>query len=356
MVNRVLVINPGSTSTKIAVYDEATLVFEETLRHSSETLGQYNSIIEQYEFRKEAVIEAVKQKDVPMESLTAIVGRGGFLKPLKGGTYRLDEKLLEALKQGAIDRGHASNLAGMIAYELGGKLGVPGFIVDPPCVDEMDEIAKVTGIKSIKRTSLFHALNQKAVARIAAEEMNKKYDECNFIVAHIGGGISVGAHKQGSVVDVNNALDGDGPFSPERAGAVPNGDLIELCFSGQYTKAEIKKQLVGKGGLVGHLNMNDLRDVEKLVAEGNEEATLVYEAMAYQIAKDIGGAAAVLSGKIDGIIITGGIAYSKQFVGLIENRIGFLGNVIVHPGEDELNALAQGGIRVLKGLEELKVY
>ena len=356
MKNRVLVINPGSTSTKIAVYDDNDVLFEESLRHKNETLANYKSVIEQYEFRKTAVIEAMDKQGICLESLTAIVGRGGFLKPLKGGTYRLEEKLFLDLKDGAIRKNHASNLAGMIAYELGNQLGIPGFIVDPPCVDEMMDIAKVTGLHSIERVSLFHALNQKAVGRIVAEKKGKDYFDCNFIVAHIGGGISVGAHLKGSVIDVNNALDGDGPLSPERAGAIPNCDLINLCFSGEYTKSEVKKKLVGKGGLVSHLNMNDLRDVEQLIKDGNKDADLVYEAMAYQISKEIGAAAAVLEGNIDGIIITGGIAYSKNFVSLIKRRVSFLGDVVVIPGEDELNALVQGGLRVLNGIEEAMIY
>ncbi len=356
MKNRVLVINPGSTSTKIAIYDDNDILFEESLRHKNETLANYKSIIEQYEFRKNAVIEAVDKQGISLESLTAIVGRGGFLKPLRGGTYRLEEKLFLDLKEGAIQKNHASNLAGMIAYDLGNQLEIPGFIVDPPSVDEMMEIAKVTGIQSIERVSMFHALNQKAVGRIVADQKGKDYFDCNFIVAHIGGGISVGTHLKGNVIDVNNALDGDGPFSPERAGAIPNCDLINLCFSGQYTKSEVKKQLVGKGGLVSHLNMNDLRDVEQLIKDGDKEAKLVYEAMAYQISKEIGASAAILEGDIDGIIITGGIAYSQNFVSLIKRRVSFLGDVIVIPGEDELNALVQGGLRVLNGTEEAMIY
>jgi len=356
MKNRVLVINPGSTSTKLAIYDDEKLLFEESLRHKNEVLSQYKTVVDQYEFRKRAVIDAINENGVSLESLTGVVGRGGFLKPLKGGTYKLEEKLFTALKEGAILKNHASNLAGMIAYELSGQLSIPGFIVDPPCVDEMSDVAKVTGIESVKRSSLFHALNQKAVAIITADKIGKKYEDCNFVIAHIGGGISVGAHEKGLVVDVNNALDGDGPFSPERAGAIPNCDLIDMCFSGDYSKSEVKKQLVGRGGLVSHLDMSDMRDVEALVLKGDEKASLVYEAMAYQISKDIGAAATVLSGNIDRIIITGGIAYSKKFVSTIEKRIGFLGEIVVIPGEDELNALAQGGLRVLRGIEEAIEY
>ncbi len=354
--SRILVINPGSTSTKIAVFDEEQLVFEETLRHQTSKLETFDTILDQYSFRKEAVIESLKEHNVELSTLRSIVGRGGLLGPIEGGTYKLDDELIAALKEWALIKGHASNIAGLIAKELADEQGIPSFIVDPPCVDEMDEIARITGLEGTSRMSLFHALNQKAVARRAAKSLGKAYEDCNFIVAHVGGGISVGAHKNGRVIDVNNALDGDGPFSPERAGEVPTGEIVRLCFSGKYTQKEIKKMLVGKGGLVSYLGVNDARIVEDMVLQGDKKAILIYDAMIYQIAKAIGAMATVLNGEYDQIIFTGGIAYSDIVSRKLEERVGFLGDFKVYPGEDELVALAEGALRVLNGEEKAKIY
>ncbi|CCC57671.1 MULTISPECIES: butyrate kinase [Caloramator] len=352
---RMLVINPGSTSTKIAVFDDLNPVFVETLRHSSEELAPYNTIFEQYEFRKNVILSALKEKNVPIESLNAVVGRGGLLKPIEGGTYNVNEKMIEDLKIG-VQGQHASNLGGVIAYEIAKSVNIPAFIVDPVVVDEMDEIARISGMPEIQRKSIFHALNQKAVAKRYAKEHGKKYEELNLIVAHLGGGISVGAHRKGRVVDVNNALDGEGPFSPERTGSLPVGDLVKLCFSGKYTLDEIKKKITGKGGLMAYFGTNDARDVEKMMNEGNKEAELVYKAMAYQVAKEIGMCATVLKGEVDAIILTGGLAYGKTFVEWIKERISFIAPVVVYPGEDEMLALAEGGLRVLRGEEIAKEY
>lgn len=352
---RMLVINPGSTSTKIAVFDDLNPVFVETLRHSSEELAPYNTIFEQYEFRKNVILNALKEKNVPIESLNAVVGRGGLLKPIEGGTYNVNEKMIEDLKIG-VQGQHASNLGGVIAYEIAKSVNIPAFIVDPVVVDEMDEIARISGMPEIQRKSIFHALNQKAVAKRYAKEHGKKYEELNLIVAHLGGGISVGAHRKGRVVDVNNALDGEGPFSPERTGSLPVGDLVKLCFSGKYTLDEIKKKITGKGGLMAYFGTNDARDVEKMMNEGNKEAELVYKAMAYQVAKEIGMCATVLKGEVDAIILTGGLAYGKTFVEWIKERISFIAPVVVYPGEDEMLALAEGALRVLRGEEIAKEY
>jgi len=352
---RMLVINPGSTSTKIAVFDDLNPVFVETLRHSSEELAPYNTIFEQYEFRKNVILSALKEKNVPIESLNAVVGRGGLLKPIEGGTYNVNEKMIEDLKIG-VQGQHASNLGGVIAYEIAKSVNIPAFIVDPVVVDEMDEIARISGMPEIQRKSIFHALNQKAVAKRYAKEHGKKYEELNLIVAHLGGGISVGAHRKGRVVDVNNALDGEGPFSPERTGSLPVGDLVKLCFSGKYTLDEIKKKITGKGGLMAYFGTNDARDVKKMMDEGNKEAELVYKAMAYQVAKEIGMCSTVLKGEVDAIILTGGLAYGKEFVEWIKERISFIAPVVVYPGEDEMLALAEGGLRVLRGEETAKEY
>ncbi|KGG80104.1 butyrate kinase [Caloranaerobacter azorensis H53214] len=354
-VFRLLIINPGSTSTKIAIYDNEKPVLEETLRHSTEELSKYSKIYDQYEFRKNIILETLNEKGINLTKLSAVVGRGGLLKPIAGGTYKVNERMLEDLKVGVLGE-HASNLGGILAHEIASQLNIPAFIVDPVVVDEMEEVARISGMPELERKSIFHALNQKAVARRAAKELGKAYNEVNLIVAHLGGGISVGAHKNGRVIDVNNALDGEGPFSPERTGGLPVGDLVKLCFSGKYTLAEMKKKIKGNGGLVAYLGTNDAREVIKMIENGDKKAELVYKAMAYQVAKEIGSLAAVLEGKVDGIILTGGIAYDKRFTKWIIDRVSFISKVFVYPGEDEMIALAEGGLRVLRGEEEAKVY
>lgn len=354
-VFKILTINPGSTSTKIAVFDNEDLVFEKTLRHSSEEIGQYEKISDQFEFRKTVIEEALAEGGVKTSELDAVVGRGGLLKPIQGGTYVVNEVMIEDLKVGVLGE-HASNLGGIIAKQIGDEVNIPSYIVDPVVVDEMNEVARVSGIPEIDRKSIFHALNQKATARRAAKELDKGYSECNFIVAHMGGGISVGAHEKGKVIDVANALDGEGPFSPERSGGLPVGDLVKMCFSGKYTQDEIKKRIKGNGGLVGYLNTNDGREVEERIANGDEKAKLVYEAMAYQVSKEIGACASVLKGNVDAVLLTGGIAYSKLFTSMIQENVKFISEVKVYPGEDEMIALAQGGLRVLSKEEEPQVY
>jgi butyrate kinase len=348
-------INPGSTSTKIGVYEDEVEVLIETLRHSSEEIGKFDSIFEQLEFRKELILNILKDKNFDVKTLDAIVGRGGLLKPIEGGTYAVNEAMLRDLRTG-VQGQHASNLGGIIANEIGKALDIPAFIVDPVVVDEMMDVAKISGMPEIERKSIFHALNQKAVAKRYAKENGKNYEEINLIVAHLGGGISVGSHMSGKVIDVNNALDGDGPFSPERSGGLPVGDLTKMCFSGEYTIEEIVKKINGKGGLVAYLSTNDAKVVSDKAEAGDEKYKLIFEAMGYQVAKEIGKCAAVLSGKVDAIILTGGIAYGKAMVSYIKERVQFICPVVVYPGEDELLALAQGGLRVLNGEEKLKEY
>jgi len=354
-VYRLLIINPGSTSTKIAIYDNEKPVFEEVLRHSSEELAPFPTIYSQYQFRKDVILDTLNKKDINLTKLSAVVGRGGLLHPIPGGTYEVNDKMVEDLRIGLLGQ-HASNLGGILAREIASQLNIPSYIVDPVVVDEMDDVARVSGMPEIERISIFHALNQKAVARRVAVDLGKSYDEINLIVAHLGGGISVGAHKKGRIVDVNNALDGQGPFSPERAGGLPVQGLLKMCFSGKYTQDEIKKKLKGKGGLVAYLNTNDAREVGKMIADGNKKAELIYRAMAYQVAKEIGICAAVLAGDVDAIVLTGGIAYSKMLTGWIKERTEFISKVLIYPGEDEMIALAQGGLRVLRGEEKAKEY
>lgn len=352
---KLLTINPGSTSTKIAVYSNEKQIFEETLRHSSEELSNYSTVFEQYQFRKDIILSILEEKNIKVTSLDAVIGRGGLLKPISGGTYKVNETMLKDLKEGVFGE-HASNLGGVIAYEIASQLNIPSYIVDPVVVDELEDIARISGMYKIERISIFHALNQKAIARRAAKELGKKYEEVNFIVAHLGGGISVGAHKQGRVIDVNNALDGEGPFSPERTGSLPVGELVRLCFSGECSLNDIKSLIKGKGGLVGYLGTNDAKEVGTMIKEGDSKAELVYKAMAYQVAKEIGSMATVLKGHVEGIILTGGIAHDELFVNWIKERVDFISSVIVYPGEDELIALAEGGLRVLRGEEKTKQY
>lgn len=355
MAVKSLIINPGSTSTKIGVFEDETLLFEETLRHSTEEIAQYASIVDQKDFRKEIIVNLLKEKNFDINSLNMVVGRGGMLKPIPGGTYAVSDDLLEDLKIGKQGQ-HASNLGGILAKEIGDSIGVPSYIVDPVVVDELEAISRYSGVPELPRTSVFHALNQKAVAKRYAKEQGKDYASLNLVVVHMGGGVSVGAHKQGQVVDVFNALDGDGAFSPERAGAVPSGALIKMCFSGQYTEKEVYKKICGNGGFNAYCNTNDMRDVDKMVEAGDAKAKEVRDAFIRQVAKDIGSMACVLEGKVDQIIVTGGIAYDKAVVGGLKAQAGWIAPMTIYPGEDELLALVQGGLRVLNGEEKAMVY
>lgn len=355
MAIKSLIINPGSTSTKIGVFEDETLLFEETLRHSTEEIAKYASIVDQKDFRKQIILDLLAEKNFDIKSLQVIVGRGGMLKPIPGGTYAVSDDLLEDLKIGKQGQ-HASNLGGILAREIGDSIGVPSYIVDPVVVDELMPISRYSGVPELPRTSVFHALNQKAVAKRYAKEQGKPYDSYNLIVVHMGGGVSVGAHEQGRVIDVFNALDGDGAFSPERAGAVPSGALIKMCFSGKYTEKEVYKKIVGNGGFNAYVGTNDMRDVEKMVNDGDEKAAEIREAFIMQVAKDIGSMACVLKGKVDQIIVTGGIAYDKVVVSGLKERAGFIAPITVYPGEDELLALAQGALRVMNGEEQAMTY
>ncbi|WP_270567233.1 butyrate kinase [Clostridium beijerinckii] len=355
MSHKLLIINPGSTSTKIAVYEGEKEIFEETLRHSSEEIGKFKYVVDQQSFRTDVILKILEDNKINITEMDAIVGRGGLLKPIVSGTYSVNDNMLKDLKEN-VQGEHASNLGAIIANEIARSINKPAFIVDPVVVDEMEDIARLSGVPELPRKSIFHALNQKAVAKRYAQENMKSYEDINVIVAHMGGGVSVGAHKNGRIIDVNNALDGEGAFSPERSGGIPSGDLARMCFSGKYTLEEILKKITGKGGFVAYLDTNDGRIVRQLASEGDMKAKLVYEAMGYQVAKDIGAAAAVLCGKVDAIILTGGIAYEKMMVDIIKEKVEFIAPITVYPGEDEMLALAQGALRVLNGQEEVKEY
>ncbi|MDD2889519.1 MAG: butyrate kinase [bacterium] len=351
----ILVINPGSTSTKIAVYGDNKELFSENISHSIDQLGKYKRIVDQKDFRRELINEVLKKRNIDDKKLNAVVGRGGLLKPIPSGTYKVNSKMLEDLNNG-LQGEHASNLGGILAYEIASPLKIPAFIVDPVVVDELNDAARITGIAEIKRRSIFHALNHKYTARLAAQKLGKEYNDVNLIVAHLGGGISVAAHCKGKVIDVNNALNGEGPITPERAGTLPAWDLVELALSGKYSKEELKKMITGKGGVVALLGTNDMREVENRVKSGDKDANLIFEAMAYGIAKEIGSCAATLKGRVDGIVITGGFARWKEFIELIKERISFIGEIFIFPGENEMEALAAGAMRILKGETEAIIY
>jgi len=352
---KILVINPGSTSTKVALFSNEQLLFDKKIEHSSEELYVFHKIIDQYEFRLGIILNFLKGKGIDHSALDAVVGRGGLLKPIASGTYRVNEKMLEDLHKG-VSGEHASNLGGLLAHGIAEKLYIPSYIIDPVVIDEMKPVARISGIPEIPRISILHTLNQKAVARKAALDLGKNYKKVNFVVAHLGGGISVGIHCKGNIIDVNNALNGEGPFTPERSGGLPVGALVNLCFSGKFTKEEILKKIKGKGGLVAYLNTNDVREVIIRIEQGDKKAKLILEAMAYQVAKEIGAAATVLKGQIDAIILTGGIAYANEFVNMIRDRVSFISLVMVYPGEEEMLALCEGALRVLKGEEVAKIY
>lgn len=346
----ILAINPGSTSTKIALYEETECIMEKTIRHSTHELSDFPDIISQYHFRKDLIVKEIKDSEYELNDIAIIIGRGGALRPIASGTYGVNEKMKNDLVEGAARTGHASNLGGLIADDLAAAIpGARAFIADPPVVDELEDVARISGHPLFKRKSIFHALNQKAVARRHARKEGTTCEELNLIVAHLGGGISVGAHRKGRVIDVNDALDGEGPFSPERSGTLPTGQLLKLCFSGKFDASEIKKMLVGRGGLIAYLGTGDAKEVEQRIEEGDNEAALIYNAMIYQVAKDIGAMYTVLEGDVDAIIVTGGIAYSDMVVSKLKKRISSLAPVHVYPGEDEMQALALNGLLVLKG-------
>lgn len=352
---RILTLNPGSSSTKMGVFQNERLIFEKTVHYDSGDLSEYKTIVDQYVFRKETVLRALDHEGINLSKLNAVCGRGGLLRPIEGGTYEVNELMLSDLKQGYAGQ-HVSNLGGIIAHGIASGLNIPAFIVDPVVVDEMAPYARLSGIPAIERKSIFHALNQKAAARRTAKELNKRYEDLNLIVVHMGSGITIGVHKRGKVIDVNNGLHGDGPFSSERAGTIPAGDLVALCYSGKYYQDEVMKMIVGQGGLAGYLGTSDMRKVEKLIDTGNEKARFVLEGMAYQVAKEIGAASTAIHGKVDAIILTGNLARAKAFVQLIIDRVNWIADVTVHPGENELQALAEGALRVLLGEEQVKHY
>lgn len=357
MSYRVLAINPGSTSTKIAVYDDTAPVFEKTLRHDPVELEPFGGIIEQYDFRKTLVMEAMEENNVHPNSLHAVVGRGGLVRPVSGGTWKINDNMLRDLKDPALwGRIHASNLGAFIAKAIADPLNIPCYIVDPVVVDEFDDIARISGIPEIERKSLLHALNIRYIGRLLARELGKDISEANLIGVHMGGGISVAAIKNGRVVDVNNALLGMGPFSPQRAGALPIGDLLDLAYSGKYTKKELTTYLTKTAGLMAYLGTDSGIEINKRIEAGDEYAKKIQDAMCYQVAKEIGACATVLCGKVDGIYLSGGLVYNYHIVDAIRDRVQFIAPLYLYPGEKEMEALCQGGVRVLSGQEPAQEY
>ncbi|MGB3368552.1 MAG: butyrate kinase [Acidaminobacteraceae bacterium] len=350
----VLVINPGSTSTKVALFKDEENIIQTNLSHSTQDIDKFEKIADQFSYRKDIIVEWMKGEGYELESLKAVVGRGGLLKPMPSGTYTVTDEMIKDLNIG-VQGEHASNLGGIIAKSIADVLDIPSFIVDPVAVDEFDDVARISGMPQIKRKSLLHALNIKAIAHNVANEKNTKVEDLNLIVAHLGGGISVVPLKNGKMIDANNANE-MGPFSPERAGGLPSGDIVKMCFSGEYTFEQIKSKMRGKGGLVAYLGTNDAREVLKMIEAGDEKAKLVFEAMGYQIAKEIGSMATALQGKVDAIVLTGGVAYSKYLTDYITERVEFIAPVIIKAGEDEMKALNEGVMRVLNESEKAKIY
>ena len=357
MINRlILAINPGSTSTKFSLFEEKKLVFEKTLRHSSEELKNFERITDQFHFRKDLIMNELSERKIDITRIAAVVGRGGLVKPIESGIYKVNQRMKDDLTSGYSGQ-HASNLGGLIADDIASSLCcASAFIVDPVVVDELQSVARISGHPEIERKSIFHALNQKAVARIYADSTGRKYEDLNLIIAHMGGGVSVGAHKNGKVIDVNNALNGDGPFSPERSGGLPSGQLVDLCFSGRFTHEELKAMITGKGGMVAYLGTNSFIEVCKMAENGDKKAQLIRNACSYQIAKEIGAMSAVLNGSVDAIILTGGMAYQDTNINEVKSMVSFIADVIVYPGEDELKALAFNGLLALDGKIEIKTY
>lgn len=351
----ILIINPGSTSTKVGIFSAGEMKVNVSVKHADEEIRKFATIWDQYDYRREAILQVLKDNDLSMGEMDAIACRGGNVKPLPGGTYRVCPKMIADMKSG-IYGGHPINVGGLVAFDLGNQFNIPVLTADPPMTDELCISARYSGIPQIARQSSFHALNQKATARKISAELGRKYEEVNLIVVHLGGGISVGAHKKGKIIDVNNALDGDGPFSPERAGSLPAGDLVKMCFSGEYSKEQILKLLTGGGGLYAYLGTTNAIEIEKRIAEGDRKAAEVYEAMIYQVAKEIGASAAVLEGKVDAIALTGSLVYSRTLLESLKNKISFIAPVYLNPGENEMEALADAAMRYFNKEEELSIY
>ncbi len=351
----ILAINPGSTSTKIALYDGLTEVSNICINHDVKKLDNFDKIINQLDYRLNLILNWLASEEIEATDLDAVVGRGGLLKPISGGTYKVNEAMISDLEK-AVYGEHASNLGALLAKSIAESAHCSAYIVDPVVVDELSPVARISGIPEIKRHSRFHALNQRAVARKYASHVDKEYEKLNLIVAHFGGGITIGIHKKGEVVDVNDGLSGSGPFTPNRSGGLPSFELIKMCFSGKYSYKDIKNKLISNGGVIAYLGSNNMTEIENKIKNGDQRAELIYKAMIYQVAKEIGALSTVVGGKIDAILLTGGIAYSDYFTNEIKEKVNFIAPVKIYPGEEELLALAAGVYRVLMKKEEVCHY
>jgi len=353
---RILAINPGSTSTKMAVYEDKQPILVRNIPHSAEELDSFETIIEQHEFRRKLILDELHRSNIPL-NFAGVIGRGGLVKPIDGGVYEINDQMLDDTLHGCVMHNHACNLGCLIAHEIASQIhNCRAFIVDPGVVDELSPPARISGSPLMPRICIWHALNQRAIARRYAQEIGKTYEELNLIICHLGGGISIAAHKHGKAIDANNALDGEGPFSPERAGSLPAADLIKLCFHGKFTEKELLKLIVGKAGLTAHLGTNNLVEILNKISGGDQHARLIVDAMIYHTAKAIAAESAVLCGQIDAILLTGGMAHSKYIVDGLKQRLNFLAPIHIYPGEDEMEALALNALAVLQGQQEIKTY
>lgn len=349
----ILAINPGSTSTKLAVYKNESCLFTESIEHTNDELAACAGLKDQFNMRLRLLLDVLRERNFDPSALSCVVGRGGQLPPVKSGGYYVNEAMKRRIIVGPIIS-HASNLGALLAAAIAKTYGIPAMIYDAVSSDEMRPVAKITGIPEIVRQSFCHVLNTKAMARKAAAFVGRNYEDMNYIIAHIGGGVSVSAHNRGKIVDV--ITDDAGPFSPERSGSVPLLYIVDMCYSGNYSKKDLLKELRGQGGLKAYFGTHDCREIEKMIASGDERAKIVYEAQAYQIAKGIGELSPTIEGKIDNIILTGGVANSKMLTGMIERQVEFIAPVIVMPGENELEALALGALRIMSGEEGCSEY
>ena len=353
---KILVINPGSTSTKMAVYEDEKPVLLRNIAHTAEELAPFGAITEQQDFRRQLILDELQQANIPLE-FDAVIGRGGLVKPIAGGVYEIDEQMVNDTLHGCVMHNHACNLGCLIAHEIAATIdGCRAFIADPGVVDELSPLARISGSPLMPRICIWHALNQRAIARRYARGIGKEYEDLNLIICHLGGGISVAAHEHGRAIDANNALDGEGPFSPERAGSLPAVDLIRLCFSGKYSEKQHLKRIAGQAGLTAHLGTNNMREILERIHQGDEHAKLIVDAMIYHTAKQIASEGAVLCGQIDAILLTGGMAHSDYIVSELRKRIGFLAPVYIFPGENEMQALALNALAVLQGKRKVNIY
>ena len=361
MPMKILVINPGSTSTKMAVYDHENPVFVRNIAHTAKELARFDAITEQQHFRRQLVLDELQRCNIPLD-FDAVIGRGGLVKPIKGGVYEINKRMLEDTIHGCVMHNHACNLGCLIAYEIANMINSQqskncrAFIADPGVVDELSPFARISGSPLMPRICIWHALNHRAIARRYAHSIDKQYEDLNLIICHLGGGISIAAHEHGRAIDANNALDGEGPFSPERAGSLPAADLIRLCFSGKYDEKQLLKHIAGQAGLTAHLGTNNMLEILERINQGNLHAKLLVDAMLYHTAKAIAAESAVLCGRIDAILLTGGMAYSDYIISELRRRIEFLAPVHIFPGENEMEALALNALYVLQGKREAHVY